>query len=280
MKKLLALAAAAIFCIGAGIEFILPKEDTFALNTETDHFYWSPSEEALDAATLWSLSKGVDRSLAECKTDNWVPPRYESGLRWGTGPLMWPFISTDAKYQLDSDVVGLSHDLTKYHREPQANADYGTDKKAHNEDEWLDQNTVLLARVSSTGNTSARIEYGQKLEFTNQGSDFYICAPGEGTIETSHFACDFGSELLYRFNAGTYDAPVWVNMSIKGAKCWYCCRDKNPEDSNSGVHVDPDTGALRYTANSKDSLKGREMHTGDLLVVATKNTTVTFSLVS
>jgi hypothetical protein len=92
--------------------------------------------------------------------------------------------------------------------------------------------------------------------------DANIYAPAAGKINTSHFACDYGHYMEYMVERVT-GGEATVLMTIKNAKCWYCCRNKAaPEDG-------------RYTATTKDSLKGQAMRTGDLLCVGQPGTTIT-----
>ena len=87
-----------------------------------------------------------------------------------------------------------------------------------------------------------------------------VCAPATGTIVTSHYACNYGSEMTYSFSlSGSSDSYV---VEITGAKCWYCCSHKE----------EPADG--RYTATTTDSLRGKDMRTGDVLCISKEGTKI------
>lgn len=86
-----------------------------------------------------------------------------------------------------------------------------------------------------------------------------ICAPASGTIETSHFSCDWGSKMTYTFSL--VDGNSYT-MEIEGAKCWFCCAHKEP----------PENG--RYTATTSDSMKGKAMRAGEVLCIGKEDTVV------
>lgn len=95
--------------------------------------------------------------------------------------------------------------------------------------------------------------------------DINICAPAAGEINTSHFACNYGSHMEYVIKQTNGTNFI---VRIDGAKCWYCCAHKTvPTDG-------------RYTATTKDSLKGKTMSAGDVLCVAKAGTTVTVEMVT
>lgn len=241
MERLIAIATAAIFCISAGIEFIFPKADTFAFNTETDSFYWSPDKKSLDSATLYRLQNGVDRTIDACKTDQWVVGR-NAGDGWGTASPYWFAVTADGKeVGMEPTEVGTTTPLT-FHK--------------------------ALAQVElCTG-----IVYNGKVE---EGGEYYICAPAAGEITSSHYDCDGGHTFSFTYEG---DNKQLISMSITDAKCWYCCRDKNPDSARSGCDVV--NGNVIYKANTPTSLKGNSMGAGCCLVVATPETQITFSIVS
>lgn len=255
MKKLLALATATIFCIGAGIEFILPKEDTFAINTETDHFYWSPNKEALDAATLYRLQNGVDRSKDACKTENRTPSRY-AGDGWADKSPYWPFILKDG------------HELEI------------TFASEYKDNEGRDESGISLGFQSITGKHEAHAAAwycasGLPEPANGEASpQFYICAPATGEIDTSHYACDGGHTMQFVYEL----EGVQYCMSIKNAVCWYCCEHKDPSNPKSGCDVID--GVTVYKANTPDSLRGRTMTAGQLLCVGDLSTVVMVEVVS
>lgn len=92
-----------------------------------------------------------------------------------------------------------------------------------------------------------------------------ICAPARGTIQTSHFNCDYGSRM--DFEIVLSDGFSYL-MEIRDAKCWYCCANKTA----------PDDG--RYTATISDDLKGTTMQAGELLCVGDVGTTVKISQIA
>lgn len=257
MKKLLALAAAALFCIGAGIEFILPKEDTFGLNTETASFYWSPNREALDAATLYKLQNGIDRSKDPCDTNNVTPSRY-AGAMWADSAPYWPFIKEDGTAEISVEDYTSENDGRQQGSEVQLNKAQSSTSGTVSLNWW-----VRAKGLASTQSTDGTSETKEK---------YYICAPLQGTIETSHYACDGGHTMVFKY---TYDNKEYT-MTIQNAVCWYCCKGKTPSDPKSGCEeID---GVTMYKANTPTSLKGRVMEAGQLLCVADANTQIIFTV--
>ncbi len=273
MKKLLALAAAALFCIGAQIEFILPKEDVFSMNTADNQFYWSPSQEALDAATIYRLQNGVDPSAPVCKTEGFTVKRYGTA-GWADVAPYWFAVARPAKDE-----------------EPTPNnLDYGTAAKATEgetvyvstyEKPGTEDTITFWRKTAQDEDAYVDIQCNLKLDTAYSGvpelgdSLYYICAPADGKILTSHFACDNGHTMVYEFDYQIEPHKiVTIHMSIQNAYCWYCCRDKGA-DSEGAETVD---NTVYFKANTKSSLKGKEMTAGQLLVVANNKTAVTFSV--
>ena len=241
---MLALAAAALFCIGAQIQFTLPKEDSFALNTVENQFYWSPDQEAIDAATLYKLQNGVDRSIDVCDIANRTPTRYygDGGALWASTSPYWPCIAKDGSKEIPLKC----------------------DENEGNEFQWN----------SGSGQNAGKLFLGRTIRVDGSTDDFYICAPTKGTIETSHYQCDGGHTMRFRYDYG----GVTYEMVIENAVCWYCCEGKDPKSSRSGC--EEVNGVIMYKANTQNSLKGRVMEAGQLLCVANSNTTIVVNVVS
>lgn len=91
----------------------------------------------------------------------------------------------------------------------------------------------------------------KSITFTVTEEGARITAPLLGTINTSHFSCDYGATMEFLFS---YNGVSYV-MRITDAKCWYCCASKQ----------EPSDG--RYTAVTGDSLKGKEVAAGYVLCV-------------
>lgn len=89
-----------------------------------------------------------------------------------------------------------------------------------------------------------------------------ICAPAAGTINTSHYACDYGSTMEYLI---TFRDGSTYTLRISDAKCWYCCAHK----------AYPEGG--KYTATTRESLCGQTMRVGDVLCVGKAGTTVSIT---
>jgi len=109
--------------------------------------------------------------------------------------------------------------------------------------------------------TKATVEVkdSSHLTYTLHG-EVHIFAPSPGRINTSHYSCDYGHFMEY---VSTLTNGKSYRMTIKDAKCWFCCaHKKTPEDG-------------RYTATTSDSLKGYSMGVGDFLCVGQDGTTVT-----
>ena len=243
---MLALAAAALFCIGAQIQFTLPKEDSFALNTVENQFYWSPNQEAIDAATLYKLQNGIDRSIDVCDIANRTPTRYngEGGALWAQTSPYWPCIAKDGSKEIPLKCDGTGDVKLVWNSGSQDPKDL----------------TALYP--------------GYTIRVVGSTDDFYICAPNKGTIETSHYQCDGGHTMRFRYDYGGYT----YEMTISNAVCWYCCEGKDPKSSRSGC--EEVNGVIMYKANTQNSLKGRVMEAGQLLCVANSNTTIVVNVVS
>ena len=269
MKKLLALAAAALFCIGAGIEFILPKEDTFALNTTDNHFYWSPNREALDAATLYRLQNGVDRSKDACKTDNWTPSRF-GGCGWANTEPYWPCLTESETGIKELSLKKAPEDVNKG-REGSGDgvllhsADGGASIVGALYDYWYQVKDLAVPEDTEAEQPVKQPRY-------------YICAPSKGTIQTSHYACDGGRSMRFQYTYKRNGKDVTVMMTISNATCWYCCREKDPTNPKSGC--DTIDGVTVYKANTPTSLKDRVMEAGQLLCIGNPDTCIMFTLVS
>lgn len=247
MKKLIAFLAAALFCIGAGVEYIKPKEDTFVLNTFDEdgrplsYSYWSPNKDVQAAADIWRQQNGVSHAIAQCAIAPTTPKR-EGGDGWASVEPYWFAITTKepATY-----FTTLSYPGTNYKK---------------------------VQFYAASGGADTTVEFPLNVDVQVSLSDdkeFYICAPSRGTIETSHYDCDGGHRMVFRF--ALPDATYL--MSIEGAKCWYCCKDKDPNKAGSGCTLHED-GTVTYTANTTDSLKGKTMLAGQLLCVGTATTTI------
>ena len=102
-------------------------------------------------------------------------------------------------------------------------------------------------------------------EVNDTKEDINICAPAAGKIDTSHYACNYGSSMTYKINQ--LNGTTFI-LKIEVAKCWYCCAKKKV----------PDDG--RYTATTSDSMKGNTMSAGDVLCVAKNGTKITLTRVT
>lgn len=242
MKRFIALISAALFSVFAGVEFVLPQKDFFALNTEEHTYYYSITDEVMDAATIYRLQYGTDSRTDACETANFTPHRTTDEVKWENNRPYWFAVSRPSD---DTEPV----------------------------EEYVDG--------SPYGHSGWSEGFPSNLDiiWTYEGAeDIYICAPSEGNIRTSHYSCDYGATMEYEFTI----SGVTYLMSIKNAKCWYCCRNKDPNKASSGImDMKDSTGAIRkaYQANTADSLKDREMAAGNLLVVGTTGTTVRISQV-
>lgn len=240
MKKALAMLIAVLFSVGAGIEFILPKSDEFMLSTGEHKSYWSPGKgDELSAADLYRLVYGANTtSGAACEISNYIPSRAE-----------WPRRSPVA-FAIKAEQEEGVHAL-------------------------FDSATITVADGDPipTVSLSEPVDFGKGFVWTANSDcdEFYICAPGEGTIATSHFACNYGATMEYHFQDA--DGKVW-KMVVSDAKCWYCCRNKSDTDIN--VSWDENSHRFYYTANTNDSLKDHKCSPGTLLMVGKANTTIKF----
>ncbi len=248
---------------------MLPKEDTFTLNVGDSKYYWSPSKEATDAATIYRLKNGVDPAAPACETEGWIVKRY-TGAGWAEKDPYWFAMENPPK---DGDAASF-------------NVDYGTPTPKTTPvtcylPDTADRNKAIVFNRSLNGgpdNAECILEFDKTYSNPNViGEDglYYICAPAEGTINTSHYACDNGHTMQYQFE---YVFPnnkhCTVLMKIEDAYCWYCCRHKDPKGPGATM-VD---GVPWFKANTGDSLKGKQMHAGQLLVMANKDTAITFSV--
>lgn len=244
MKRLVSLLAALLFSITAGVEFINPKPDDFVLRVSKESSaYWSPgNEDNTSPAALYRLQFGAkDDGTPLCETAPMIPSRITStGTGWSVtadtsdstqGPPWW-FAITEG----DSGCTNIAGAFT--------------DKSYH-------EITGEEGAATSASWTPTDLEAGKR---------FYICAPAAGTIETSHYSCDYGQTMNFK-----YEMPngTKVIMSVRNAVCWYCCRNKSAETSDTGVEY--------FTANTKDSLKGKSMSAGALLMIGDVDTTISFT---
>lgn len=243
MKKIIAALVAALVAIGAGLEYIGPKEDLFASNTDTGKSYWEPDrvDEGGDKAYFYNLYRSVfqvtDNSSPRCETKVVVPVRSGTdAYKWIENELFW-FLQ---------------------------------------EDKGADDGQTTGAVLPSTGGVvpmdGDRIKLdGAKYSLSDlgvsAGQHAYITAPCYGTVISSHFACNYGQELKFQFE---YNNATYV-MTIENATCWWCCRNKG-----GSSYLE----AGSYSANTTDSLKGTQMASGALLCVGNSGTTVTFKKVS
>lgn len=108
------------------------------------------------------------------------------------------------------------------------------------------------------GTSASQIQNG--ISYTIQEDGVNICAPAAGTINTSHYYCDYGSRMEYLMSFS--DGSTYT-MTITGAKCWYCCANK----------AEPADG--RYTATTSTSLKGNTMRAGDVLCIGKSGAVIT-----
>ena len=244
MKRAIAMLAALIFSIGAGVEFVLPQADYFALNTKDYTYYYSITQQAAGAADIYRLQYGTDDTTSPCETENFVPHRFGSDATWESAAPYWFAVKRpSADTESVPGLAGKGGDWEKF-----GDIDYF----------WGDDHLVTES------------------VWTYEGEDeIYICAPVSGTIQTSHYSCDYGQELDFEFTLG---GSTYV-MEIRHAKCWSCCRNKELDKEGSGATTDTDAlGNTRYyyQANTQDSLKGRQMQAGSLLTVGVSGTTVHF----
>lgn len=237
MKKLLAALIAALIAIGSGVEYIKPKEDLYAANTTTASSYWEPEvvDRDGDSAYFYSLYRSVFQV-----TDNSSP-------RCNTDTVV-PVRSGQDAYKW------IGNDLFWFIQEDQGADNGGSSGQA--------LKPPALSGTLSTGPFRCS-------DCIGDSGYCYITTPCYGEIITSHFACDYGQELKFQFQ---YQGSTWI-MHIKGAVCWWCCRDKR---TSSGQYLDKGT----YSANTKESLKGKTMAAGALLCVGDSGTTITFTKVS
>lgn len=220
MKKLIALACAAVFAMFAGVEFVLPKDDEFYFNPATgtgDYFQVEIASSDVDYQSLYGQVHGFNWGGQEmCDTTQ----RQDSRDSWKS-------LGDDGAISAAFGNAALSGLY-----EPVQTGDGAT------------------VETLASG--------GVKYTITTDG-DVNICAPASGKINTSHYACNYGSYMEYIISLS--DGNTFV-VTIEGAKCWYCCAGKSkPEDG-------------RYTATTNDSLKGKAMRTGDVLCVGKSGTTI------
>ena len=119
----------------------------------------------------------------------------------------------------------------------------------------------LYSPIASGKFTSEKLSGRDGIRYTvNVSEDVNITAPAAGTINTSHFSCNYGSTMEYVIRLS--DGNVFT-VTIDDAKCWFCCAKK----------TEPENG--RYTAATNDSMQGKAMRAGDILCVGKEGTTVT-----
>lgn len=235
MKRAIALLMSAMFCVMAGIEFILPKDDNFTLNTDSEKSYFSPTGTELSAADLYRLQYGVDDDREPCDTAYFIP-KCTTFTATGQPPyyIVYKKPATDGEAYVpvtsSGDTIGFEYTAFDGSR------------------------GVPVLKPTTDANRDT-------LDLTK---DFYIVAPVEGHIKTSHFACDYGHTMDYEFD---YNSKHW-KMSITNAKCWFCCRDK----------TEPESGM--YTATTTDSMLDRFMYGGNLLCIGGPNTKISISEIS
>lgn len=265
MKKLLATLAALIFCISAGVEFANPKADNFTLATEKGSSYWSPGvgQGELSAADLYRMMYGrSDNTVPQCDTVLVLPsrqigddpigwewiPKTDNGFLYESASLYWPAIKCDDMKSPTTATAAVGR-LTDGEEEVHTLAD------------------VIRGEYVSV---TYRFDSAEK---------FWITAPHTGTITTSHSACDFGQSMNFTFEVMTQDGAgrsqlVTIQMSIKNGMGWWCCRGKEPTETTS---ITGDLTRPMYTANTKSDLRGKTVGAGYLLIMADKETTVTFT---
>lgn len=264
MKKLLATLAALIFCISAGVEFSNPKEDHFVLSTDKGSGYWSPGvgQGELSAADLYRMMYSrSDDSVPACDTVPVIPSRMTGGA------------TVDWKWEDSSDNSGYKYE------------DFSLYWPAIKCDDLKNPTTVtgVVARVKEDGqNDLGDVIQGKATSATymfDSSETFWLTAPHSGNIASSHSACDFGQSMNFTFDVSTQDEVgktkmVTIQMTIKDAMGWWCCRGKEPTEAKSATD---DFSRPMYTANTKSDLRGKEISAGYLLVMADNHTTVTFT---
>lgn len=222
MERIVSLLVAAIYSAFSGIGFTLPKEDNFFFNSDGANYYFQVEQNTSDVhyKSLYQQVHGFEWSDAELCDTT----RRQDDTRKGE----WP---TVCELGL-ADVDAWSDALNIY--SPVAPSD--------------------KVEMSSEKNS---ITWKVKEDVTE---DINICAPAAGKINTSHYACNYGSHMEYVISQ--LNGTEFV-LTIDGAKCWYCCAGKKV----------PDDG--RYSATTTDSLKGKSMSAGDVLCVAKAGTVIT-----
>lgn len=246
MKELLSIVMSVMFSVFSGLEIIAPKADAFLLNTPDAHSYWSPGSATTisDAELYRQQFKAIDERHP-CETGNTIPTRTEADQDaggWSSATPHYPCADIKGNWIDSAEMVDVG-------------ASCGFDG-------WSSANE--LPTWASTPDTDWLWTCPE-----NTG-DMYIVAPVTGKLLSSHFACDYGQSLDFEFSytiPGQME-PSTYKMSIRNAKCWWCCRNK-PVPSNGC-----------YTAATDDSLKGREMPAGTLLCIGKPGTKVTISYVN
>lgn len=224
MKRLIALMCAAIFSMFAGIEFTLPKTDEFYFNPATGEGDYFQIDVAAADVDYRSLYGQVRGFSASGAELCNTTQRQDTRERWDT-------LSTHAgSVPAEWNVLGLAGIY----------------------------DPVLVPENATVEKTSN----GYMKYTIVSDEDVNISAPAAGKINTSHFACNYGSYMEYVIELS--DGGVFT-ITIEDAKCWYCCANKKaPEDG-------------RYIAATSNSLKGKSMRAGDILCVGKKGTTVTIA---
>lgn len=256
MKRLLAALVAALVAIGTGVEYIKPKEDLYASNTQDSKYYWeldssTGSDSISYFSSLYRSMYGVTGSGQErCETDPVTP------VRTGEDPWTW----------------GVSQDVFWF-----VQADQGADQSSagavYHPDGWDTQDQLDGYTVKLGSN--------EPLDENNDGTQhYYITAPAPGEILTSHFANSYGQTMEFQFEADGHT----YKMTINDATCWYCCRNKKAtEDDVAAGRALKEGGYLlkgNYSANTSNSLKGNFLASGSLLCVGEPGTIITFKKVS
>ena len=207
-------------------------------------------------AALFTLFNGLD----------WIPPKVDS-FTYDTEDFQAYYTPPE---EGDSDYTALWREMYP---------SQGTSVEYCNTAPWVVSNRTEWSTLEDFGfaiflPTSNR-EDGTEIPWTvdsensacmyeapsDSETEFYICAPATGTIATSHFACDYGRSMTFVF---PYQGDTYV-LTVSGAKCWYCCRDKK----------EPESGL--YTATTSNSLKGTTIPSGGLLCVGWGGTKVTIA---
>lgn len=229
MRRILSLILAALSSMFSGVDFCVPREDNFLYSTNEVQTYYQVEQSTSDVQykNLYGQVRGFDWGEAElCDTT-----RRQDDTRNGE----WPTIK---------DIAGSGWEDAQNIFAPIVTNDYITLEKSTKD--------KLVWKI---GKDKSKTE-------EESLSDVNICAPAAGTIDTSHYACNYGSMMTYKIEQ--LNGTTFL-LKIEGAKCWYCCAKKKV----------PDDG--RYTATTSDSMKGKTMSAGDVLCIGKEGTEITLS---